>query len=129
MLADYGLIAIGMIQMGEPRAWVSAGVMWVTGGNGLRFGPRYLAAAIALAMASFVATVLLTPYWRANPGLALSLLLGCWRCPCAALPCCAEGCDIRPWIPPPPPPPSRVRCWPASGSACPGAKTANTRRT
>ena len=34
MLADYGLIAAGMVQMGEPLAWVYIVVMWVTVGNG-----------------------------------------------------------------------------------------------
>ncbi len=67
MLADYGLIAIGMIQMGEPLAWVYAVVMWVTVGNGLRFGPRYLAAAVVLAMASFGTTVL-HPLLAGQPG-------------------------------------------------------------
>lgn len=86
MLADYGLIAIGMIQMGEPLAWVYAVVMWVTVGNGLRFGPRYLAAAIVLAMVSFGTTVLLTPYWQANLGLAISLWLGLLAVPL----CCSS---------------------------------------
>ncbi len=86
MLADYGLIAIGMIQMGEPLAWVYAVVMWVTVGNGLRFGPRYLAAAVVLAMASFGTTVLLTPYWQANLGLAVSLWLGLLAVPL----CCSS---------------------------------------
>lgn len=86
MLADYGLIAIGMIQMGEPLAWVYAVVMWVTVGNGLRFGSRYLAAAIVLAMASFGTTVLMTPYWQANLGLAFSLWLGLLAVPL----CCSS---------------------------------------
>lgn len=86
MLADYGLIAIGMIQMGEPLAWVYAVVMWVTVGNGLRFGPRYLTAAIVLAMVSFGTTVLLTPYWQANLGLAISLWLGLLAVPL----CCSS---------------------------------------
>lgn len=86
MLADYGLIAVGMIQMGEPLAWVYAVVMWVTVGNGLRFGPRYLAAAIVLAMVSFGTTVLLTPYWQANLGLAISLWLGLLAVPL----CCSS---------------------------------------
>lgn len=75
-----------MIQMGEPLAWVYAVVMWVTVGNGLRFGPRYLTAAIVLAMISFGTTVLLTPYWQANLGLAISLWLGLLAVPL----CCSS---------------------------------------
>lgn len=76
MLADYGLIAVGMIQMGEPLAWVYAVVMWVTVGNGLRYGNTYLAAAIALGMLGFGTTILLTPYWMDNARLAFFLWLG-----------------------------------------------------
>jgi two-component system sensor histidine kinase RpfC len=76
MVADYGLMTVGMVQMGEPLAWVYAVVMWVTVGNGLRFGNRYLGVAIAMALVSFGTTVLLTPYWRDNPSLAVPLWLG-----------------------------------------------------
>ena len=53
MVADYGLMAAVMIRAGEPLAWVYVLVMWVTIGNGLRFGRRYLAGAIAAALVSF----------------------------------------------------------------------------
>ncbi len=42
MLADYGLMAAGMVQMGEPLGWVYVVVMWVTVGNGMRYGNHYL---------------------------------------------------------------------------------------
>jgi len=76
MLADYGLIAAGMVQMGEPLSWVYIVVMWVTVGNGMRFGNTYLYVAVAMAMASFGATALLTPYWQQNLRLAIGLWLG-----------------------------------------------------
>jgi len=76
MLADYGLIAAGMVQMGEPLAWVYIVVMWVTVGNGMRFGNNYLYLAVAMALVSFGCTAVLTPYWRVNSGLALGLWLG-----------------------------------------------------
>nr|WP_313287218.1 response regulator [Stenotrophomonas pavanii] len=76
MLADYGLIAAGMVQMGEPLAWVYIVVMWVTVGNGMRFGNHYLYVAVAMAMVSFGCTVLLTPYWQQNFRLAIGLWLG-----------------------------------------------------
>ncbi|HFK2920239.1 TPA: response regulator [Stenotrophomonas maltophilia] len=76
MLADYGLIAAGMVQMGEPLAWVYIVVMWVTVGNGMRFGNHYLYVAVAMAMVSFGSTVLLTPYWERNFRLAIGLWLG-----------------------------------------------------
>ncbi|MCW4455154.1 response regulator [Flavobacterium sp. MXW15] len=76
MLADYGLMAAGMIQMGEPLAWVYIVVMWVTVGNGMRYGNNYLYVAVAMALASFGTTVLLTEYWQQNLRLGLGLLLG-----------------------------------------------------
>ncbi len=76
MLADYGLMAAGMVQMGEPLSWVYVVVMWVTVGNGLRFGHRYLYLAVAMAVVSFATTVLLSEYWLANLRLGIGLVAG-----------------------------------------------------
>ena len=76
MLADYGLIAAGMIQMGEPLSWVYIVVMWVTVGNGMRYGNKYLNAAVGMALVSFGVTVLATGYWQANARLGFGLWLG-----------------------------------------------------
>ncbi|WP_305803915.1 response regulator [Stenotrophomonas sp. YIM B06876] len=76
MLADYGLMAAGMVQMGEPLAWVYVVVMWVTVGNGMRYGNQYLYVAVAMALASFGATLALTDYWQQNLRLGLGLLIG-----------------------------------------------------
>ncbi|WP_115559962.1 ATP-binding protein [Xanthomonas arboricola] len=76
MLADYGLMAAGMIQMGEPLAWVYVVVMWVTVGNGLRYGNRYLYLAVVMAVASFATTVAMTDYWRLNQRLGVGLTIG-----------------------------------------------------
>lgn len=76
MMADYGLMAAAMVRMGEPLAWVYVILMWVTVGNGLRFGNRYLAAAVVVATASFGLVISVTPYWLANRVLAVGLLLG-----------------------------------------------------
>ena len=53
MASDYGLMAAAMSIMGEPLAWFYVIIMWVTVGNGLRFGTRYLYGAMALAVLSF----------------------------------------------------------------------------
>lgn len=76
MLADYGLMAGAMIQMGEPLAWVYVVVMWVTVGNGMRYGNNYLYMAVVMALVSFGTTVMLTGYWQQNLRLGLGLLLG-----------------------------------------------------
>jgi two-component system sensor histidine kinase RpfC len=76
MVADYGLMAAAMVRMGEPLAWVYVILMWVTVGNGLRFGNRYLAVAVVAATAAFGYVISVTPYWLGNRVLAVGLLLG-----------------------------------------------------
>lgn len=76
MAADYGLMAAAMIRMGEPIAWVYVLIMWVTVGNGLRFGSRYLAGAVAAAVLAFGAVLAATPYWQQNLSLGIGLLVG-----------------------------------------------------
>jgi two-component system sensor histidine kinase RpfC len=76
MVSDYGLMGLAMIRMGEPLAWVYVILMWVTVGNGLRFGNRYLYLAVCGAVASFGSTLLFNDYWHTNRSLGLGLLLG-----------------------------------------------------
>ena len=76
MVADYGSISALMVLLGELTAPLYVVLMWVTIGNGLRFGTRYLYYAIAMAASGFTAVIMLTPYWKANPSMAWGLLLG-----------------------------------------------------
>jgi len=76
MLSDYGLIMLAMIQMGEPMAWVYVILMWVTIGNGLRYGNNYLIAAVAMAGVSFGSVLAFTPYWDTHRSLGVGLLVG-----------------------------------------------------
>jgi len=76
MLTDYSAMGAIMCIQGEPAAPLYAVYLWVTIGNGMRYGSRYLRIATALATASFLAVILISPYWRSNPYLAWGLLLG-----------------------------------------------------
>ena len=76
MISDYGLMAAAMIQMGEPLSWVYVIIMWVTVGNGLRYGTRYLQAAVAAAVLSFGSVLVFSPYWSHSLELGLGLLFG-----------------------------------------------------
>ncbi len=76
MLADYGLLGGAMVAMGEPLAWTYVILMWVTVGNGLRYGNHYLIAAVAMASASFACVLVFTQYWIDNRPLGLGLLMG-----------------------------------------------------
>lgn len=76
MVSDYGLMGAAMIEIGEPLAWVYIILMWVTVGNGLRYGNRYLCAAVLAACLSFGAVVLNNDYWLQNRVLGFGLLIG-----------------------------------------------------
>lgn len=76
MISDYGLMSAAMIHIGEPLAWVYVIIMWVTIGNGLRFGNNYLYGAVAMAFASFGLVVAFNEYWQNNRVLGVGLLLG-----------------------------------------------------
>jgi len=76
MASDYGLMAAAMVRLGEPLAWVYVIILWVTIGNGLRFGHRYLLAAVGAAVSSFGIVLLLSDYWTRNLPLGLGLLFG-----------------------------------------------------
>ncbi len=76
MLVDYAAMAGVMHFMGEAATPLYAAYLWVTIGNGMRYGPHYLYAATALATASFLMVILTTPFWLANTYLAWGLVLG-----------------------------------------------------
>lgn len=76
MLADYAAIGGVMYLQGEPASPLYAAYLWVSIGNGMRYGPRYLYASTALAALSFAAMMTFTPYWLHNRYLSWGLLLG-----------------------------------------------------
>ncbi|WP_379988367.1 ATP-binding protein [Dokdonella soli] len=67
--------------MGGRLAPVYVLLLWVTIGNGLRYGTRYLMIAVALASISFLAVITMTPYWLENQALAWGLLVGLMAIP------------------------------------------------
>ncbi|MBJ6977818.1 ATP-binding protein [Luteimonas sp. MC1895] len=76
MLADYSLMGVGLYLLGDLLAWMYVVIMWVTVGNGLRYGPRWLYLAIGFATVSFGAALAVTPYWQQNLWLGTGLLIG-----------------------------------------------------
>ncbi|NUS37491.1 MAG: response regulator [Lysobacter sp.] len=76
MLTDYGAIGAIMCLEGEPVSPLYSVYLWVTVGNGMRYGHRYLRIATALATLSFLCVIRISPYWRDNPFLSWGLLLG-----------------------------------------------------
>ncbi|WP_242107619.1 ATP-binding protein [Luteimonas aquatica] len=76
MIADYSMMGTGMHLIGDLLAPMYVIVLWVTVGNGLRFGPRFLYAAVGFAVFTHLCVILTTPYWLDNPWLAWGLLVG-----------------------------------------------------
>ncbi len=76
MITDYGLMTVAMVLKGEPLAWLYVILMWVTVGNGLRYGNRYLVGAVASACISFGIVLTVSPYWQQNLSLGLGLWVG-----------------------------------------------------
>ncbi|CAD0327395.1 RpfH protein [Xanthomonas gardneri] len=74
MLSDYGLIGLAMTWMGAPMAFLYVVLLWITIGNGLRFGSEALHNAVAMATLSFGATLANSSYWQGRLGLAIALL-------------------------------------------------------
>lgn len=76
MLLDYSAMGGVMYLQGESASPLYAVYLWVTIGNGMRYGPRYLYSGTALAALSFALMMRTTPYWLQNPYLSWGLLLG-----------------------------------------------------
>jgi len=76
MIADYTMMGVAMSLMGGLLAPVYVVYLWVTIGNGLRYGERFLKIAVALASVSFLLVIVSTQYWRDNAVLAWGLLVG-----------------------------------------------------
>lgn len=76
MLSDYTAMGAVMYLAGVTAALLYPVYLWVTIGNGLRYGSNYLRAATTLAAVSFLVMIQLTPYWSSQPYLAWGLLAG-----------------------------------------------------
>jgi two-component system sensor histidine kinase RpfC len=75
MLADNGATTYCMIQMEEAGAIIIGVYLFVTFGNGFRYGRAYLHASQALSLAGFSLVVALSDYWRSHLILSFGLVL------------------------------------------------------
>ncbi len=76
MVADYTTLGVLMHIQGEMLAPFYVLILWVTLGNGLRFGNRHLYTAMAMAVTSFLLVIKTTPFWLENYHAAYGLLFG-----------------------------------------------------
>lgn len=81
MIGDYVALAIAISFLGPVSLPAYAAVLWVTVGNGLRYGPRYLLIALTMSIITVTIGWIANPYWRANPFMAATLLLSAFALP------------------------------------------------
>lgn len=86
MVADYLTLAIFLSIKGEMLSPLYVVLLWVTIGNGLRYGTGYLLAAIGLSLASFSYAVAVDPFWRAIPHLSVGLWVALIAIPAYLIP-------------------------------------------
>lgn len=86
ILADYLTLAIFLGTNGEMLSPLYVVLLWVTIGNGLRYGTGYLLAAIGISLAAFGFAIMADPFWLTIPHLSLGLLVGLIAIPAYLIP-------------------------------------------
>jgi two-component system sensor histidine kinase RpfC len=76
MVHDNGMTAYVMYSLGEYCAPFYIVLLWVTFGNGFRYGRKYLFASAFLGTAFFSLVIATTGYWKSHSTLGLGLLAG-----------------------------------------------------
>ena len=75
MTLDYSSLVFTIVVGGEAMLPLFAVMIWVTVGNGLRYGARYLLIAIGMTMVSMAVVTWFTPYLRDHHNLVITLTL------------------------------------------------------
>ena len=75
MAGDLGATTYCMLVSGEVGAPLVGVYLWVTMGNGFRYGVRYLFAADALSIAGFLVVMLLNEFWATHRVFSVSMLI------------------------------------------------------
>lgn len=75
IIADISSFSIAMITTGEIGAPWWAGCLWITFGNGFRYGERYLYFSTALSVVGFSAALVLNEFWQNNIPIGIGLLV------------------------------------------------------
>jgi len=79
MFADVGLTTFALFLTGSSGVWLIGVYLFITFGNGFRYGSRYLFLCQTLCLIGFVPVAISAPWWRGEPtigwGLMVSLLI------------------------------------------------------
>ena len=75
ILSDNMALTLGMAGAGEGGVAMIGVYLWVTVGNGFRFGPRYLLTSYWLSLLGFTTLLLFVPFWMQHRAVGIGLLL------------------------------------------------------
>jgi len=81
MVTDFTTVSVMMYWGGEAASAIYLIYLWVTFGNGFRYGVNYLASSTLVANAGFIIVVLTTDYWTNQPHLAGGLIAALFLLP------------------------------------------------
>ena len=73
--ADNTALTLGMAGAGEAGVAMIGVYLWVTIGNGFRFGPRYLLASYWLSLIGFGLQMLFVPFWAQHMTIGIGMLI------------------------------------------------------
>lgn len=75
IVADTAVISYGLYFIGGLGAPLAAQYLWVTFGNGFRYGRNYLALSAVTSLIGFIGVLIFSAYWRENIGFTIAILL------------------------------------------------------
>ena len=75
MAIDYGTCSFLLTYTGEAGSPLLVVYLWVTLGNGFRYGVTYLYAASAMAISGFLLVLAYSPYWNSHLSIGVAFLL------------------------------------------------------
>jgi two-component system sensor histidine kinase RpfC len=81
MLVDNAATTACLVLMGEAGAIIIGVYLFITFGNGFRYGRAYLHASQALSIVGFGLVVALSEYWRTHISLSVGVFLACLTLP------------------------------------------------
>jgi two-component system, sensor histidine kinase RpfC len=81
MIVDNAATTYCLVLMGEAGAIIIGVYLFITFGNGFRYGRAYLHASQALSIVGFGLVVALSEYWRTHTSLSIGVLLACLTLP------------------------------------------------
>jgi two-component system, sensor histidine kinase RpfC len=75
ILTDIAAVTLGMAGADEGGVPMIGVYLWVTVGNGFRFGPRFLLVAYWLSLVGFTLLLLYVPFWITHRAIGIGLLI------------------------------------------------------